>query len=201
MACHLFGPNHNVINVRVRYWMFLVYFNPWFIFMIHKTNPHSDCISGMQELILPAFVPSWCKFNGTIHFAFFQILTNWLVQLCYLACANKYSSWLIRNGIASTETKMSSFWRNFNHWLHWKLSFWQLPVQPVMKISSKWRHFRFSEWNYHEIWIMMEKNVCEIGHRSIASLWCLTFDGVRECMNKKQGVMFIRQKCTSFSEN
>ena len=26
----------------------------------------------------------------------------------------------------------------------WKLSKWQLPVQPVMKISSKWRHFRFS---------------------------------------------------------
>ena len=45
----------------------------------------------------------------------------------------------------NTETKMSSFWRNFNHWLHWKLSFWQLPVQPVMKISSKWRHSRFSE--------------------------------------------------------
>ena len=44
----------------------------------------------------------------------------------------------------ATETKMSSFWRNFHHWLHWKLSFWQLSVQPVMKISSKWRHFRFS---------------------------------------------------------
>ena len=43
-----------------------------------------------------------------------------------------------------TETEMSSFWRNFHHWLHWKLSFWQLSVQPVMKISSKWRHFRFS---------------------------------------------------------
>ena len=43
-----------------------------------------------------------------------------------------------------TETKMSSFWWNFHHWLHWKLSFWQLSVQPVMKISSKWRHFRFS---------------------------------------------------------
>ena len=49
------------------------------------------------------------------------------------------------NAQFNTETKMSSFWRNFNHWLHWKLSFWQLPVQPVMKISSKWRHFRFSE--------------------------------------------------------
>ena len=45
---------------------------------------------------------------------------------------------------SDTETKMLSFWRNFNHWLHWKLSFWQLSVQPVMKISSKWRHFRFS---------------------------------------------------------
>ena len=41
---------------------------------------------------------------------------------------------------------MSSFWWHFHHWLHWKLSFWQLPVQLVMKISSKWQHFRFSDW-------------------------------------------------------
>ena len=34
--------------------------------------------------------------------------------------------------------KMQPFWRNFHRWLHWKLSKWQLPVQPVMKISSKW---------------------------------------------------------------
>ena len=47
--------------------------------------------------------------------------------------------------LRNTETKMSSFWRNFHHWLHWKLSLWQLPVQPVMIISSKWRHFRFCE--------------------------------------------------------
>ena len=44
-----------------------------------------------------------------------------------------------------TETEMS-FWWNFHHWLHWKLSKWQLPVQPVMKILSKWQHFRFSVW-------------------------------------------------------
>ena len=43
-----------------------------------------------------------------------------------------------------TETEMLLFWWHFHHWLHWKLSFWQLPVQPVMKISSKWQHFRFS---------------------------------------------------------
>ena len=48
-------------------------------------------------------------------------------------------------GPIETETEMSSFWWNFHHWLHWKLSKWQLSVQPVMKISSKWRHFRFSE--------------------------------------------------------
>ena len=53
-----------------------------------------------------------------------------------------------------TETEMSSFWWNFHHWLHWKLSKWQLPVQPVIKISSKWRHFRFSDvnWELIKIW-------------------------------------------------
>ena len=54
--------------------------------------------------------------------------------------------------VSLTETKMSSFWRNFNHLLHWKLSFWQLSVQPVMKISSKWRHFRFSAGTRVSVW-------------------------------------------------
>ena len=41
-----------------------------------------------------------------------------------------------------------SFWQNFHHWCHWKLSFWQLPVQPVMKVSSKWHlHFSVCEEN------------------------------------------------------
>ena len=32
--------------------------------------------------------------------------------------------------------KISSKWKgNFDHWLHWKLSKWQFPVQPAMKIS------------------------------------------------------------------
>ena len=63
--------------------------------------------------------------------------SNWLSLVWITVCHRKADK-------PFTETKMSSFWRNFNHWLHWKLSFWQLPVQPVMKISSKWRHFRFS---------------------------------------------------------
>ena len=40
---------------------------------------------------------------------------------------------------------MLSFCWNFHHRLHWKLSFWQLPVQSVMKILSKWQHFCFSD--------------------------------------------------------
>ena len=56
-----------------------------------------------------------------------------------------YGRWIITyHSFTVTETKMSSFWWKFHHWLHRKLSFWQLSVQPVMKISSKWRHFRFS---------------------------------------------------------
>ena len=69
-------------------------------------------------------------------------------RACTIMVSNMYKCFVVRINIRHldhlTETKMSSFWRNFNHWLHWKLSFWQLPVQPVMKISSKWRHFRFS---------------------------------------------------------
>ena len=53
---------------------------------------------------------------------------------------------------ALTETEMLSFWWNFHHWLHEKLSFWQLLVQPVTKISSKWRHFRFSAWSWQLSW-------------------------------------------------
>ena len=41
----------------------------------------------------------------------------------------------------NTETKMSSFWRNLRHCPHWKLSKWQLPVQSMTKISSKWWQF------------------------------------------------------------
>ena len=42
-----------------------------------------------------------------------------------------------------TKTEISLFRWNCHHWLHWKLSFGQLPVQPMMKISLKW-YLRFS---------------------------------------------------------
>ena len=42
-----------------------------------------------------------------------------------------------------TGTDMLLVCRNVCHWLYPKLSFWQLPVQPMTNISSKWRHFGF----------------------------------------------------------
>ena len=38
--------------------------------------------------------------------------------------------------LPDNKTKKSPFWRNFPHWLSWKL-FWQIPMQPMINISSK----------------------------------------------------------------
>ena len=46
-------------------------------------------------------------------------------------------------GSIYTEMKLT-FVRNFHHCLHWKMLKWQLPVQPMTKILSKWHHFGFS---------------------------------------------------------
>ena len=47
----------------------------------------------------------------------------------------------------------SSFWRNFHHWLHRKLSLWQLSLRPVMKISSKLLYI-FLRWDTHRYYWM-----------------------------------------------
>ena len=47
--------------------------------------------------------------------------------------------------IFNTETEMSSLLRNLRHCLHYNVSKWHIQVQPVAKISSKWRHYRFNE--------------------------------------------------------
>ena len=76
-----------------------------------------------------------------------------IIQLWYIYGNNNIGSLLTNqdklNWCWITEVEMSSFWWNFHHWLHWKLSKWQLPVQPAMKISSKWRHLHFSVWQQH----------------------------------------------------
>ena len=77
-----------------------------------------------------------------------------------------------------TEKKMSSFWRYFHHWLHWKLSFWQLPVQPVMKISSKW-NFRFSDPTDK-----LPNKYCRWRHCPSMLHWSHQYASCRSCQEK-----------------
>ena len=66
------------------------------------------------------------------------------------------------------ETPSWSLWRQCNG----KLSFWQLPVQPVMKVSSKWRHFRFSDagnmdtQSHPMVWFLVITHPCSGFERS-----------------------------------
>ena len=83
--------------------------------------------------------------------------------LLLLNCRKTYTS-------LNTETKMSSFWQNFHHWLHRKLSFWQLSVQPVNKISSKWQHFCSIEYVLIT-WHQMEHKL--ISKTNINNCWCI----------------------------
>ena len=55
----------------------------------------------------------------------------------------------------STETEMSFLW-NFHQWLYWKLSFWQLLMQTVMKILSKMTHISVS---FRWPWVVVGKTL------------------------------------------
>ena len=61
--------------------------------------------------------------------------------LYVLCCAFIVLFWLYPQFL---HWKEMSFWRNLHHWLHRKLSKWQLHVHPVTKVSSKMTHLRFS---------------------------------------------------------
>ena len=103
--------------------------------ILYQTDCQPCRVSGWCLQGVPGGTPSPTEIN---HRDDPRVTTDWETNTSNVPPYWKYSS------LAFTETKMSSFWWNFHHWLHWKLSFWQLSVQPVMKISSKWRHFRFS---------------------------------------------------------
>ena len=90
-----------------------------------------------------------------IEFPFILVFKAVLSVLLATVRPNKYAQFMCCGLLLYfyTETEMSSFLWNFHHWLHWKLSKWQLSVQTMMKISSKWRHFQFNAaamwWNYN----------------------------------------------------
>ena len=102
----------------------------------------------MQHLLLLAFTP-WrksiiptqltCLFNQGWAETTFSGTNPFYQELVALRnTSQELCAWFILSYVLLyTEMKMSSFWWNFHHRLHWKLSKWQLPVQPVMKIFFK----------------------------------------------------------------
>ena len=98
-----------------------------------------------------------------------------------------------RTGTTSTETERSSFWWNYHHWQHWKLSKWQLPVQPVMTILSKWRHFRFS--------VVHGEPSTYVGNRTISGSGNGLSPGRRQAIAwTNTGILLIGPLGTNFSE-
>ena len=49
----------------------------------------------------------------------------------------KFMIFKTQHGICRLYEKRNHFDKNLHHWLHWKLSKWQLSEHPMMKISSK----------------------------------------------------------------
>ena len=125
---------------------------------------------------------------------------------------------LSRPQCVNTETKMSSFWWNFHHWLHRKLSKWQLSVQPVTKISSKWWHFRFSERLISAAFLVKCHQMSTSGPHNL-NQWCpgsmtpyciTTSQWVNSSAPGQNGLhfvdnifkcIFMNEKCCIFSKN
>ena len=66
---------------------------------------------------------------------------HWRNCFCYISATCSAVSYCFAQLHRNTAMEISSFWQDFSSLA---ALFWQLPVQPVMKISSKW-HFCFSE--------------------------------------------------------
>ena len=105
-------------------------------------------------ILTPLAMPSHCDIRiimvesyGTFSILAAHVRDKHIVKLANSPSINEIIYFLSchwNGNVFILTTFLSPFWWNFHHWLHWKLSFWQLPVQPVMKILSKWQHFCFS---------------------------------------------------------
>ena len=103
---------------------------------------------------------------------------------------------LIRNFcilLVFTEMKLSLFWGYFHDCLHWTLSKWQrpvtsqqqCPVQPMMKISSKWQHFHFSvgviwvQLSLYIGWSIISKILISLPHQGVLDSYNVVLLGPR----------------------
>ena len=134
-----------------------------------------------------------------------------------LSCTTIRIPILVRYHLYITDTKILSFWRNLHHWLHWKLSKWQLSVQSLMKISSKWQHFRFSDiesvflaqylWRGTKVlddWLLgmlpqsegHELNPCKVHNNFSVPLWVICISLCQSIKNQYNKYVYCQSQGT-----
>ena len=129
-----------------------------------------------QNMEMFSTLLAFCKGNPLVTGGFpTQKTSNVELWCCFLSVEHTMDflsclMWRHCNGIARglTETEMS-FWRNFRQWLHWKLSFWQLPMQPVTKSSSTWQRFSVQCPVSDNVW-HLTKYLSFYNHKVLAAL-------------------------------
>ena len=100
----------------------------------------------------------WLRYHNTLrNVALSHLSWDCVIDFVISVCVWHTTNVNILSIGSNTKMEKSSFWWNFRHWLHRKLSKWQLPVQPVMKISWKWWHFYFSDYKQAD---MKNESVC-----------------------------------------
>ena len=125
----MYFPDICSSNPFMRYWMGMRWLN---VLKCFRLQIYACCIlwcSGAQRQL--GIDINWKR--NAIH-------TFWV----FYSLNKQYKGRIKELQRSYTEREMSSFWWNFHHWLHWKLSFCELPVQSVTKIPSKWQYFCFS---------------------------------------------------------
>ena len=123
----------NLREKSVRYWLPSLQLNYHDKFLLINGNWLSDSHMRAANEIASKQFPELNGFQDTV-----KIGPNYNATQLYFVIFS-YDIFMM-----STETEMSSFWLDFHHWLHGKLSKWQHSVHPVTTISSKWQHFRLS---------------------------------------------------------
>ena len=96
---------------------------------------------------------------------------------------------------------MSSFWWHFQCWLHWKLSEWQLPEQPMTSISSKWQHYHFRENHVQFLWdILSIYSPLKLLQRNEVHMLCS--DGLIQWYKKTETLCILMEwNSISFNES
>ena len=127
----------------------------YYIYYTYAYKRHLPSICPVFEIIILYYYWKWparsrvnlLKYNNV--WLEVKKLKHFILNVMLSSPVNEMNNTLTAiNGttcITKTKTEMLSFWQNFNHWLHQKLARWQLPVQPVIKIPSKWRQLCFIE--------------------------------------------------------